>query len=147
MLLAILLAQAVPTATADKPAAESWSILEPIANEPCRPAGAAGTDDRDDIIVCGQPLPSQKLPYPKEVIPKGPRPSNPEMRAAGALEAVNSPCTTTLRGCAAGFGPPVVPMIVGAVDLAKRVFAKKPDKTGRVPILLDEPPPASVILP
>ncbi|MEG3123244.1 hypothetical protein [Sphingomonas sp. GB1N7] len=147
MLLALLLAQADPATVSSKPAANSWSILEPIANEPCRRADAAEEKNDQNIVVCAQPLPSQKLPYPNEVIPKGPKPSNPEMRASGALDAEASPCATRLGGCQVGFGPPIMPIIAGAVDLAKRAFAKKPDKTGREPILLDEPPPPSVILP
>ena len=146
MLMAILLVQAATASGADKPKGESWSILEPVGNEPCRPAGSTAEKDQD-IIVCGQPLPSQTLPYPNEVIPKGPRPSNPDMRATTAMNAENAPCTTQMKGCTVGFGPPIVPIIAGAVDLAKRAFAKKPDTTGRVPIDLDAPMPASVILP
>ena len=147
MIIALLLAQAVPAAGTSKPANESWSILEPIPNEPCRRAATGENDRQSDIVVCGQPLPSQSLPYPNEVIPKGPVPSNPELRAVGALNATDNPCPTRLGGCQVGFGPPVMPILAGAVDLAKRAFARKPDKTGRVPIPLDEAPPPSVILP
>ncbi len=148
MLLPLLLLQVVPAVATHKPATSSWSILEPIPDEPCHRVDAT-TDksDQDNIVVCGEALPSQKLPYPNEAIPKGPKPSNPEMRASGALAAQDSPCATRLGGCQVGFGPPIVPIVVGAVDVAKRMFARKPDKTGRLPILLDEPPPASVILP
>jgi hypothetical protein len=140
MILLLLLAQAAPAAPA-KP--QSWSILQPVASEPCVPARTEAEKDKaeqGDVVVCARPLPSQKLPYPDEVVPKGPKPSNPEMIARGALDAEAAPCATRMGGCQVGFGPPIVPMIKGAVDVAKRAFAKKPDKTGRVAIELDREP-------
>ena len=137
MILLLLAAQAA-TIVSTKPQPESRSILAPVANEPC-----VGRDERltdQDILVCAQPLPSQKLPYPDEVVPDGPAPSNRELTGRGALEADGAPCATRMGGCQVGFGPPIAPIIAGAVDLAKQVFAKKPDKTGRVPIKLDEQP-------
>ena len=150
MILLLLLAQAATVSSA--PEVTSWSILEPIGNEPCRRAASMGTEENDggagDVVVCAKPLPSQKLPYPDEVILNRPRPSNPELRATGALAAESSPCATESRGCAVGFGPPIMPLVVGAIDAAKSLFATKPDKTGRVAIPLDDPPPPpSVILP
>jgi hypothetical protein len=138
MILLLLAAQAA-TIVSTKPKAESWSILAPVANEPCG-SRYDGEAKPDDIIVCAQPLPSQKLPYPDEVVPDGPTPSNRDLTGRGALAAENAPCATRMQGCTVGFGPPIAPIIAGAVDVAKRVFAKKPDKTGRVPIELDEAP-------
>lgn len=133
----ILLAFALQTAAAaPAPVPERFSILVPVADEPC--ARRPGKDaDGHDIVVCGNPLPSQKLPYPDEVIPDGPVPSNPYKTGSGALAAEATPCPIS-RNCVVGFGPPIVPMIKGAVGLAKRAFAKKPDKTGRVAIPLDD---------
>ncbi len=139
----VLLILAIQAATAAAPAPdpkasqpEKFSILVPVGNEPCvkRPG--------DDIVVCGEPLPSQKLPYPDEVVPDGPVPSNPQLRGTGALAAQATPCPIS-RNCVVGFGPPIVPIIKGAVDLAKKAFAKKPDKTGRVPIDMSDPTPSA----
>ena len=59
--------------------------------------------------------------------------SNPYLTGSGALAAMDTPCPIS-RNCVVGFGPPIVPMIKGAVDLAKRALARKPDKAGRVAI-------------
>ena len=140
-LLSLVLQAAVTTATspsqapADTP--ERFSILAPVSNEPC-----VRHVDGKDIVVCGNPLPSQTLPYPEEIPPDGPMPSNPYRNGAGALAAQSTPCPIS-RSCVVGFGPPLVPMIKGAADLAKKAFAKKPDKTGRVAIPLDDTPPST----
>ncbi|QNQ08125.1 hypothetical protein [Sphingomonas alpina] len=138
MILLALLLQASPVA--DKPPAsdapQRWSILVPVTNEPCRPAAQG-----DDILVCADPLPSQRLPLPDEVIPDGPRPSNPNRTGAGALAASATPCATRMGGCTVGFGPPIVPIVKGLVGLAEGALTKKPDKAGRVTIPLDDPPP------
>jgi hypothetical protein len=128
-------AAAPQTPTADTP--ERFSILVPIDNEPC-----VRRVDGKDIVVCGNPLPSQTLPYPEEIPPDGPVPSNPYRSGAGALAAQSTPCPISFS-CVVGFGPPLVPMIKGAADLAKKAFAKKPDKTGRVAIPLDDTPPST----
>ncbi|MEG3088046.1 hypothetical protein [Sphingomonas sp. PB4P5] len=138
MILLLLAAQAA-TIVSTKPQAESWSILEPVANERCV-SRYDGEKKPDEIIVCAQPLPSQKLPYPDEVVPAGPTPSNRELTGRGALAAEGAPCATRMEGCTVGFGPPIMPIVMGVVDVAKQVFAKKPDKTGRVPIKLDDEP-------
>lgn len=120
---------APPAPQADSP--QRFSVLVPIPSEPCvrKPT--------DDAIVCGNPLPSQKLPYPDEVVPDGPTPSNPLKSGTGALNAQATPCPIS-RNCVVGFGPPVLPMIVGAANAIGNAFKKKPDKTGRVPIPLDD---------
>lgn len=137
LLLILALQAAATSAAAPQPASdtpERFSILVPVANEPC-----VRHVDGKDIVVCGNPLPSQTLPYPDEVVPDGPTPSNPYKSGSGALAAESTPCPIS-RSCIVGFGPPLVPMIKGAADLAKRAFAKKPDKTGRVAIPLDDTP-------
>ncbi|MGH6617257.1 hypothetical protein [Sphingomonas sp.] len=140
MILLALLLQAAPGP--EKPPAgdapQRWSILVPVANEPCRPAATG-----DDILVCADPLPNQRLPLPNEAVPDGPRPSNPNRTGVGALAASAAPCATQMGGCTVGFGPPIIPMVQGLVGLAKGALAKHPDKSGRIPIPLDDlPPPA-----
>ncbi|MEN2787123.1 hypothetical protein ACFOKI_04315 [Sphingomonas qilianensis] len=149
MILLLLAAQAA-TIVSTKPEAQSWSILEAVPNEPCVLRAEARPDAQDaakqkDVIVCARPLPSQKLPYPDEVVPDGPTPSNRELTGRGALEAEGAPCATRMGGCQVGFGPPIVPIVMGAVDIAKRAFAKKPDKSGRVPIQLDAQPTGRIL--
>ena len=134
--LLLILALQAATAPAPPPSApdakpERFSILVPVGNEPCIKRKP------DDVVICGDAMPSQKLPYPDEVVPNGPVASNPYLRGTGALDAEATPCAVASQGCLVGFGPPIVPMIKGAVDLAKKAFAKKPDKTGRVEIPLD----------
>ncbi|WP_029624961.1 hypothetical protein [Sphingomonas sp. PAMC 26605] len=175
MIVLLLAAQAATPAPAPVPAAPTaFSILQPVADEPCvrrgKPVGP------DDIVVCGKPLPSQKLPYPNEVVPKGPVPSNPYLTGTGALAVEDSsPCATMQRGCTGGVqffegGTQVVRLIQKVVapdsccerpgeakdfvmlagDVAHgvgRAFKKKPDKSGRVAIALDDAPHPSVILP
>ena len=134
MLLAFAL-QAAAAATA--PASGKFSILVPVAAaEPCARRPGRDTEGHD-IIVCADPLPSQKLPYPDEIVPDGPVPSNPYRSGAAALAAQATPCPIS-RNCVVGFGPPIMPILKGAAGLAKRAFARKPDKTGRVPIPLDD---------
>ena len=96
-----------------------------------------------DIVVCGNADPtSPRLPLPDDRGPPDhPIPSNPNLTGIGALAATSTPCAATQWGCQVGFGPPLAPIINGAVGLAKSVFAKKPDKTGRIAIPLDDPPP------
>lgn len=179
MILLLLAAQAAtPPAATPEPAPARFSILQPIANEPCVRRGKDGKplNGPDDIVVCGQPLPSQALPYPNEVVPKGPVPSNPYMTGTGALAAEATPCAAATGGCQTGIdffgsGTQAVRLIQKIVapdsccerpgeardlgmlitDAAKGVgkaFRKKPDKSKRVAIALDDvPPPKSVILP
>jgi len=139
-MIALLFALQTAPATAPAPAQpqpERWSILVPTPEQPCVPRPQAG---RDDIVVCATNQPSPRLPDPTSVPSSGPTPSNRYMTGSGALAAQATPCPIS-RACVVGFGPPIVPMIKDAVDLAKRAFAKKPDKTGRVAIPLDDSDP------
>ena len=145
-ILTVLALQAAP-ATAQAPEPERWSILVPVPDEPCRPARKEKEgEDKDagskDIVVCGEPLPSQRLPLPGEAVSDGPVPVNRELTGRGALAAAGTPCAVRQGGCQTSFGPPIVPMIVGAVGLVKDAFKKHPDKSNRVPIPLDDPQPA-----
>jgi hypothetical protein len=132
--LLLILQSAAPAAAAPVP--ERWSILVPAPGQDCVPERRPG--DRDDIVICGTPDPqaSLRLPDPDSVPSTGPVKSNPYLTGSGALAAVDTPCPIS-RNCIVGFGPPIVPMVKGAVDVAKRAFRKKPDKTGRVAIPLD----------
>ena len=133
--LLLLLQSAAPAAVPPQP--ERWSILVPTPGQACVRERQPG--DRDDIVVCADPDPqaSLRLPDPDSVPSKGPMKSNPYLTGSGALAAMATPCPIS-RTCVVGFGPPVVPLIKGAVDAAKRAFAKKTDKTSRVAIPLDD---------
>ena len=141
MILAILMAAQVVSAPAAPPvnaAPERFSILV----DPSPPCPQA-RDEKGDIIVCAVNNQQQRLPLPDDTgPPDGPAPSNPYKTGAGALAAEGTPCAIS-HSCIVGFGPPIVPMVKGAVDLAKKAFAKKPDKTGRVAIDLSDAPPAT----
>ena len=171
----ILLAFALQAAAAQAaPTPQRWSILAPVADEPC--ARRPGKDaDGHDIVVCGNPLPSQKLPYPEQVVPDRPQPSNPDLSGRGALAAGGTPCSTHMGGCTVGIdlfgaGTALVRLAQKAVapgsccedpgegtnpgllikDVAGgigRAFRKKSDTSNRVAIPLDDAPPKSVILP
>ena len=176
MLLLLLAAQAAPAAPAPPAGATSFSILQPVENEPCVPRTKDEASLPNDIVVCGRPLPSQKLPYPDEVVLNEPRASNPYRTGTGALAVADStPCNTVQRGCTTGVdifggGTQVVRLIQKVVapgsccerpgeasdigmlagDVARgigKAFRKKPDKSARIAIPLDEPPPKPVILP
>ncbi|WP_353204687.1 hypothetical protein [Sphingomonas sp.] len=182
MILLLLAAQVAPIesvpAPVAAPAPTRFSILEPIATEPCVRRGKDGktSTNPDDIVVCGKPIPSQKLPYPGEVVPDGPVPVNPYLRGTGALDAeTNTPCAARQKGCTTGidiFGGAtqmvrtiqrvIAPdsccerpgeatnIFMLAGDMAKGVgkaFRKKPDKSNRIAIALDAPPPTGTILP
>lgn len=177
MILLILAAQAAEPAPAP-PAATKFSILQPVGTEPCIKRGKDGKPigQPDDIVVCGKPLPLQKLPYPNEVVLDEPKPSNPFLTGTGAMAVeASTPCGSVQRGCTTGVdffggGTQVVRLVQKIVapgsccerpgeasdigmlagDIAhgvKRAFAKKPDKSKRVAIPMDDPPPKSVILP
>jgi hypothetical protein len=133
-MIPILLFLLQASADAVPPVPEKFSILADQS--------VCGTRDaHGDIIVCSSSVQgTQRLPLPGDTgPPAGPAPSNPYLRPDVALN--NSRDCSASRDCIVGFGPPVVPMIKGAVDLAKQAFAKKPDKTGRVAIDLNDPPP------
>ncbi len=108
-----------------------------ILVDPCAAASKAG----NDVVVCGAPAVSTpRLPMRDD---RGPSDhaiaSNPDLSAARALSLSATPCAATQWGCPSSFGPPIVPIAKAAVGLVKSAFAKKPDKTGRVPIDLDGP--------
>lgn len=132
--LFLILQSAAPAAVPPLP--QRWSILSPAPGQDCVPERRPG--DSDDIVVCGTPDPqaSLRLPDPDSVPSKGPIKSNPYLTGTGALANMATPCPIS-RSCVVGFGPPIVPMIKGVIDVAKRAFRKKPDKTGRVAIPLD----------
>lgn len=170
MLLLLLAAQSASPAASPAAAPTSFSILQPVPDEPCVRRGAKDSNP-EDIVVCGQPLPSQALPYPNEVVLDQPRPSNPDLRGTGALALESTPCAGRSGGCGSGLdllgaGTAVVrlvqkavapsscceehsegtnPFLLGrdAVRGVKHAFRKKPDKSRRVSIPLDDTPPSS----
>ncbi|RXD05275.1 hypothetical protein EQZ23_09260 [Sphingomonas sp. UV9] len=130
----LILAQATAPAPATQtPRAERFSILV----DPC----ASASQDGNEIIVCGATAKnSPRLPMRDD---RGPPDhavaSNPKLSAVRALNLESTPCAASQRGCQVGFGPPIAPIAKAAVGLIKSALAKKPDKTGRVPIDLDGP--------
>jgi len=141
---------------------QRWSILV----DPC----AADTRNQDEIVVCGTSAAmTPRLPLPGERGPPDrPIPSNPEVTGTGALAVQSAPCATLSKGCTTGIdlfgaGTAVVRGVGMLVDpgscceepgestnvvmLARdlgsavgRAFKKKPDKSKRVPIPLDDLP-------
>ena len=136
-LLALTQASATPPTTpvSSAPTEKRWSILNP----PDCPVVKEGDKT---IVVCAPGTESgARLPLPDWGPPDRPVASNPNMTAIRALELDGTPCAATQRGCQSGFGPPIAPLVTGAVALAKSAFTKKPDKTGRIAIDLTDPPP------
>ncbi len=140
MILALLLQAAAATTTPppapiSPPVPQRFSILA----DPC----ARTSDDGRDIVVCGSTQASSpRLPLPDERgPPDGPVASNPELSAVRALALESPPCAASQKGCQVGIGPPIMPIARAAVGAVKSMLAKKPDKRGRVPILLDDPDP------
>jgi len=158
MILVALLLQAT-TVAPDVP--QSFSILAPTN---CRRDEAHG-----DILVCGRAEVQNRLPLPDERGPPDrPTPSNPYLTGKGALAASATPCAATQWGCDAPvnpLGPAVmavraigklinpssdcctkdqatnpITLVADGVKGVSRAFAKKPDKSNRVPIDLDDPP-------
>lgn len=171
MLLLLLAAQVATPAPATAPPAAptKFSILQPVATEPCAKRGSVPASEADDVVVCGRPLPSQTLPYPDEVVLDEPRPSNPDRSGIGALAVEDgTPCSAVQSGCTTGIdifggGTQVVRFIQKVVapdsccerpgeasdlgmlagDVAHgvgRLFRKKPDTSNRVAIPLDDAP-------
>jgi hypothetical protein len=139
MVMAVQAASAQPAPTPPQSgttvAPERFSVLASPA-PPCPET----RDEKGDIIVCAANSQQQRLPLPDDTgPPDGPTASNPYKTGIGALNSAATPCPIS-RDCIVGFGPPIVPMVKGAVDLAKKAFAKKPDKKGRVPIDLNDEP-------
>ncbi|MBI0473914.1 hypothetical protein D9601_00865 [Sphingomonas sp. MA1305] len=130
ILLALALqaaAPAVPQTKAD--GSQSWSIL---TKPPC-----GAKDEKGDIVVCAN---GEKLPELPDTEPSASgRGANPDLSPKQALALQATPCGARMAGCTVGFGPPIVPMVAALAKAAKSAFAKKPDKTGRVAIPLDDP--------
>ncbi len=157
-------APAAPPAQ-DAGASQRWSILA----DPC-----AGARTADEIVVCGQGAsPEPRLPLPAERGPPDhPAPSNPDLSGMGALAASVPPCATRSEGCTTGVdliggGTFLVRAVEKLVDsesccdspgeatnpialadeiggIFKRTFKKKPDKSNRVAIPLDDIPDPGV---
>lgn len=144
LLIALLQAASPASAAADAaPPPDTptrFSILVPVASEPCRPREKPDAD----VVVCGNPLPSQRLPFPNEPDPSRGRPSNPDLTGARALQLQNTPCAAQAGGCG-GAGIPILGMALWAgkkiVDAVGDATKAKPDKSKRVPIPLDDPAP------
>ncbi|WHU01158.1 hypothetical protein [Sphingomonas sp. NIBR02145] len=168
VVLALIAAQDAPgTVNQPRQAADgkqSWSIL----NDPCT---SGPPRKQNEILVCGQGADSvPRLPLPDERGPPDrPMPSNPDVTGIGALNASIAPCATRSEGCTTGiniFGMGTalirgigkivdpnscceepgestnpVKLVGDAIGGVGRVFRKKPDKSGRVAIDLDNLPP------
>ena len=133
ILSALLQASATTAAPAAPPVPERFSILV----DPC----ATQTKDGNEVVVCGKSATTTpRLPMRDD---RGPSDhavaSNPNLSAVRALELSDTPCAARQGGCQVGFGPPIAPIAKAAVGLIKSALAKKPDKRGRVPIVLDDP--------
>lgn len=159
MLIVVLALQA---AAAPSTVPVQHSILAPVANQPCvRPSG------KNEVVVCADPLPDQTVPLPDEAVSTRPVPINRDMTGTGALAAQATPCATRVGGCQGGMdilgaatalvhgaqkliapgsccerpGEATNPfMLVGdVVGGAAKATRRKPDKSKRVAIDLDEP--------
>lgn len=152
MIALLLLAQA-----AAAPPPQSHSVL----HRPC-------TASDGDVVVCARrperlPLPGERGP------PDGPTPSNPDVTGVGAFDS--APCAARQKGCQVGVdmfgagtaairlvgklidpdsccdrpgeGTNAGKLIGDAVGGVRKLFAKKPDTSNRVPIALDAPPPST----
>ncbi|MCW3836596.1 hypothetical protein ACFQ1E_09760 [Sphingomonas canadensis] len=160
--------EAPPAASVGRPdtaadGTQRWSILIP---DPCEEARRRG----EQIVVCGTVESSQRLPLPGERGPPDrPMPGNPNASGSGALAMTSAPCATRSEGCTTGInifgggtflaralgklvdgdscceepGEATDPLLLArdAVGGVKRLFKKKPDKSKRIPILLDDPAP------
>ena len=133
ILFALLQASSTTATPVVPPMPERFSVLV----DPC----ATQTLDGNEIVVCGKSATTTpRLPMRDD---RGPPDhavaSNPNLTAVRALELSDTPCAARQGGCQVGFGPPIAPIAKAAVGLIKSALAKKPDKTGRVPIDLDGP--------
>lgn len=154
LILALLLQAGAPT--------DKFSILQPVGDQPC-----VRKTEKDEVVVCADPLPAQALPLPEEAVSVGPRPVNRDMSGMGALRASSAPCAARLEGCQTGFnilGPAVALvrgvqsaiapgsccerpgeatdpfMLIGdAVKGVAKAGKRKSDQTKRVAIDLEEP--------
>ncbi len=157
MLILALALQAAPA-----PAPERFSILVPVADQPCTRAKPG-----DDIVVCADALPAQALPLPAEAVSSRPVPVNRDLTGTGALAAEGTPCAARVGGCQTGVdllgmgtalirgvqklvapnscceepGEATNPgkLIADVVGGAGKIGKAKPDKSRRVAIDLAEP--------
>ncbi len=147
MILLLLLQVTTPVQTPDPhrgtPPARISILVDPT------PACSPPSDDGKDVVVCAQRDQQQRLPLrDQRGDPEGPVASNPELTGRGALAAEATPCAAHQGGCQVGFGPPIVPIVAALVGAVKSGLAKRPDKSNRVAIPLDDvPPPPSKIEP
>ena len=144
------------------PAPERFSILVPVADQPC-----ARRSVHDDIVVCADALPEQALPLPAEAVSTRPVPVNRDMTGVGALRAEGTPCAARVGGCQVGvdmlgMGTALIRgvqklvapnscceepgeatstgrLLADVVGGASRLGKRKPDKAGRVAIDLADP--------
>ena len=155
MLLLLLALQA-------QPAPDRFSILVPVANQPCTRSRAA-----DEIVVCADPLPEQALPLPAEATSTRPVPVNPYITGVGALRAEATPCAGRVGGCQTGIdmlgmgaalvrgvqklvapngcceepgeGTSAGKLVADAVSGIGKLGRRAPDKSARVAIDLSDP--------
>lgn len=151
-MLLFILAQVAPVPPAPP------QRIDILASRCARPAG-------DDVVVCGQ-RETARLPLPDERGPPDhPVPGNPDVSGTGALAMAANPCATLQGGCQAGVN--IFGMATAAARLVGKIvdpnsccdepgqatnpgalirdaagaLRKKPDKSNRVAIDLDAPPP------
>ena len=147
MILLLLLQAATPAQAPDPhrgtPPARISILVDPT------PACAPPSDNSKDVVVCAQRDQQQRLPLrDQRGDPEGPVASNPELTGRGALAAEATPCAAHQGGCQVGFGPPIVPIVAALVGAVKAGLTKRPDKSNRVAIPLEDvPPPPSKIEP
>ena len=147
MILLLLMQATTPVQAPDPhrgtPPARISILVDPT------PACSPSSDDGKDVVVCAQRDQQQRLPLrDQRGDPEGPVASNPELTGRGALAAEATPCAAHQGGCQVGFGPPIVPIVAALVGAVKSGLAKRPDKSNRVAIPLDDvPPPPSKIEP
>ena len=169
MLLALMLSMAAgqeaprPGVETRADGAQRWSVLaDPCTGRVPRPDEVVVCGKRDGAASARLPLPDERGP------PDRPMPGNPDLSGAGALAVASAPCATRSEGCTTGVdllgggtalirlaGKLVDPdsccerpgegtnpvMLVGDLGSAVgRAFRKKPDKSNRVAIPLDDLP-------
>lgn len=158
----LIVALALQAAAAPPPVPTQHSVLVPVGNQPC-----VRSNSPNEVVVCADPLPDQTVPLPDEAVPDRPTPVNRDMTGTGALNAEASPCATRVGGCQGGLdvlgmgtalvrgvqklvapnsccerpGEATNPfMLVGdVVGGVAKTGRRKPDKTKREAIDLDEP--------
>lgn len=168
MMIVALLLQTASAAASTAP--QGHSILVPVKDQACTRA-----TPKDEVVVCADPLPEQALPLPNEAASTRPVPVNRDMTGMGAMAAEGSPCGTRVGGCQGGLdilgagtalvrgvqkliapgsccereGEATNPFLLVA-DVAKggaRAARRKPDKSRRVAIDLEDPSPEGHVHP